>query len=52
LTPCTEIKIPVTDDGLLSEPDKSYFEQQISAYIRGKTVNGNFIRIKLVSAEE
>jgi hypothetical protein len=52
LTPFTEINIPVNDDGLLEEPDKSYFEQQISAYIRGRTVNGNFIRIKLVSAKD
>ncbi|MDP2208153.1 MAG: hypothetical protein Q8K98_05170 [Bacteroidota bacterium] len=52
LTPFTEIKIPVNDGGLLDEPDKSYFEQQIGSYIRAKTVNGNFIRINLVSAEE
>jgi hypothetical protein len=52
LTPFTEIKIPVHDSGILSEPDKSYFEQHLSSYVRDKTVNGNFLRINLIAAED
>ncbi len=52
LTPFTEISVPVNDVALLSEPDKSYFEKLLGLYLKSRTVNGNFLRIKLVSVED
>lgn len=52
LTPYTEISIPVLIDGLLKAPDKPYFEREIGLYLKNKTVNGNFIKVKLIPKEK
>ena len=52
LTPFTEILVPVRDRALLAEPDRSHFERELGLYIKQKTVSGNFVRVKLLSAEE
>ena len=52
LTPFTEVVIPVNETALLSEPDRSYFERQIGLYLKNRTVNGNFVRVKLIKAED
>ena len=49
LTPYTEIKVPISEGELLIEPDKNYFERQLGLYLKDKTVNGNFVRVNLVS---
>jgi hypothetical protein len=51
LTPFTEIIVPVADESLLKPPDQGYFERQIGLYIKSKTVNGNFVRVKLTSPD-
>lgn len=51
LTPFTEITIPVTDRSLLGQPDLGYFQRRVGKYIKSRTVNGNFVRARLVPAE-
>jgi hypothetical protein len=52
LTPLTEITVPLRDRSLLRDPDRTCFEHGLSKYLSGRTVNGNFLRVKLVSAED
>jgi hypothetical protein len=49
LTPYTEITVPVASAELLLEPDRSHFERQLGMYIKTRTVNGNFVRARLVN---
>jgi hypothetical protein len=52
LTPYTEIVVPLRDRTLLQEPDQTHFEQLLETYIKRRSVNGNFVRVKLVSVDE
>jgi hypothetical protein len=52
LTPFTEIVVPVRERAILDEPDRTYFQHELGLYLKSKTVNGNFVRVKLVSPDE
>jgi hypothetical protein len=52
LTPYTELLIPLREGALLKDPDRTYFERRLADYVRSRTVTGNFVRVKLVSADE
>jgi hypothetical protein len=52
LTPFTQITVPVRERAILEEPDRTYFERELGLYLKSKTVNGNFVRVKLISPDE
>ncbi len=52
LTPYTEITLPMQDDTLLNAQDRPHFEREIGLYLKKRTVHGNFLRVKLTTADE
>jgi hypothetical protein len=52
LTPYTEILVPVRDRVLLDEPEKTYFQHELGLFLKGKSVSGNFVRVKLISVDD
>ena len=52
LTPFTEILVPIYEKSILHQPDLSYFERQLGLYIKSRTIHGNFVRTRLVPAEQ
>ena len=51
LTPYSEISIPMIDTTMLQKPDKPYFEREIGMYLKNRTVNGNYIKVRFVKYE-
>jgi hypothetical protein len=52
LTPFTEILVPIHEKSILGQPDLSYFERQLGLYIKSRTVHGNFVRARMVPADQ
>ena len=52
LTPFTDIVVPVREQDLLADPDKTHFEHELESYIGTRTVSGNFVKVTLVSADD
>jgi hypothetical protein len=52
LTPYTEVQVPVRERSLLQDPDRAHFERRLESYIRKRSVNGSFVRVVLVSADD
>jgi hypothetical protein len=55
LTPYTEIKVvlaPSDESNILADTkEKSYFERRLGAYLKSRTVNGNFVQARLMTVE-
>ena len=52
LTPYTEVTVPVRERSLLQDPDRAHFERRLESYIRKRSVNGSFVRVVLVAADD
>jgi hypothetical protein len=52
LTPYTEVLVPVRERTLLQDPERTHFERQLELYIKKRSVNGSFVRVVLVSADD
>ncbi len=52
LTPYTEVLVPVREKALLQDPERTHFEKHLERYIKRRSVNGSFVRVILVSADE
>ena len=52
LTPFTEVVVPVREQDLISDPDKTHFERELEFYIGTRTVTGNFVKVTLMSADD
>ncbi len=49
ITPFTEIKVSFGDPDIVNnDSERNYFEREMGLYLKNKTVNGNYLQVKLV----
>jgi hypothetical protein len=44
--------VPVREKSLLQDPERAHFQRRLESYIRRRSVNGSFVRVVLISADE
>jgi hypothetical protein len=52
LTPYTEVLVPVREKSLLQDPERAHFQRRLESYITRRSVNGSFVRVVFISADE